>query len=88
MQKGRGKGERGMLGLAYDCGVGCDCLDLLCFWRPYEPVEVSWVVERREVLLSWVWIIHPGHTHTLHLVGLGLGGLGNLWRFPGLGIIS
>lgn len=49
-------------------------------------MEVSWVVERREVLLSWfgsfIW------THTLHLVGIGLGGLGNLWRFPGLGIIS
>jgi len=25
---------------------------------------------------------------TLHLVGLGLGGLGNLWRFPGLGNTS
>jgi len=25
---------------------------------------------------------------TLHLVGLGLGGLGNLWRFPRLGITS
>jgi len=30
-------------------------------------------------------IVYLGHT--LHLVGLGLGGLGNLWRFPGLGIL-
>ena len=29
---------------------------------------------------------HSSWTRTLHLVGLGLGGLGNLWRFPGLGI--
>ena len=28
-KKGKGKGEKGMLGLAYDCGVRCDCLDLL-----------------------------------------------------------
>ena len=33
-KKGRGKGKRGCFfwgGLAYDCGVGCDCWDLLCF---------------------------------------------------------
>ena len=49
-------------------------------------MEVSWVVERMEILFILVWIIHL--RHTLHLVGLRLGGLGDLWRFPGLGIIS
>ena len=79
-KRGREKGEKGMLGPAYDFRICCD------FWRPKEPVKVSWVVERREILFILVWIIHLGHT--LHLVGLGLGGLGNLWRFPGLGILS
>ena len=39
--------------------------------------------ERRKVLLSGLHILLED---TLYLVGLGHRGLGNLWRFPGLGI--
>ena len=31
-------------------------------------------------------VLHILLEDTLYLVGLGHGGLGNLWRFPGLGI--
>ena len=31
-------------------------------------------------------VLHIFLEDTLYLVGLGHGGLGNLWRFPGLGI--
>ena len=42
--------------------------------------------KRREIKLGSgeCWL----NLDTLHLVGLGLGGLGNLWRFPALGNTS
>ena len=51
-------------------------LVLFLFWRRD--------VEKEEGDQTWIWrvLVNLG---TLHLVGLGLGGLGNLWRFPGLG---
>ena len=83
---GRGKREKGRLGIAYDCGVGCDlrtcCVfgDLRNLWRFLGLLRGGKYCYLGLDLSSW--------THALYLVGLGLGGLGNPWRFPGLDIIS
>jgi len=50
-----------------------------CFWF-WLAVVLGELFEREEGS-----IVYLGHT--LHLVGLGYGGLGNLWRFPRLGIL-
>ena len=84
-KKGRGKGEKvggleSCLGLWGLVVIVWPCYD---FWETLETCGGFLGLSGGKY---HDLVLHILLEDTLHLVGLGHGGLGNLWRFPGLGI--